>query len=465
MVLTEDMTPGVVALPHGWGHQGGWQLANAAGGVNSNVLASAAPESLERLAGMAHLNGIAVEVEEAKCGRWERSRDMPREQFVPHRVANSSGVRICRRPPSGTFPCRCPRRRSRRTRPMTRRFGLSRGTPGRCSSIGTSRPPRKRPLLSDPHAHHAAEPQHARGREGVVAREVAERVRDRLTAVALDAAQHVRAGAEDGVGARVDHRAGEAAGLAAVLAERRLAPVGHVRRARSFGARVDEDDHHIALGGRRDLLARCAVAGAVLADLPDVPGRCPAAARPTRTARIRGRPTRTPFAFITRTVPRRPVRAMPASLQPRTASATARWSRSRASGCWPGSGARSRPDGRRSRTTQAPGRQSSSTAPPPHLLGPPRPSVRSRLPVMRSAASYERTGAKKPRCGSRGSPCLRENDMSPTQLTVTAWAPAVAGTGTGAAERRDSSRDDPPHSSTSSAAVRSVSRRRRSASW
>ncbi|HEX2085334.1 MAG TPA: molybdopterin-dependent oxidoreductase, partial [Solirubrobacteraceae bacterium] len=60
--VTDEMTPGVVALPHGWGHRGGWRRANAAGGVNVNELASAAPESLERLAGMAKLNGIPVEV-------------------------------------------------------------------------------------------------------------------------------------------------------------------------------------------------------------------------------------------------------------------------------------------------------------------------------------------------------------------------------------------------------------------
>jgi formate dehydrogenase len=60
--VTDEMTPGVVALPHGWGHAGGWQLANAAGGVNSNQLMDASPESLERLAGMSHLNGVAVEV-------------------------------------------------------------------------------------------------------------------------------------------------------------------------------------------------------------------------------------------------------------------------------------------------------------------------------------------------------------------------------------------------------------------
>ena len=41
VLVTEDMTPGVVALPHGWGHRGGWRRANAAGGVNVNALASA----------------------------------------------------------------------------------------------------------------------------------------------------------------------------------------------------------------------------------------------------------------------------------------------------------------------------------------------------------------------------------------------------------------------------------------
>jgi anaerobic selenocysteine-containing dehydrogenase len=62
VMVTDEMTPGVVALPHGWGHRGGWKRANEAGGVNVNTLASAAPESLERLAGMSKLNGIPVEV-------------------------------------------------------------------------------------------------------------------------------------------------------------------------------------------------------------------------------------------------------------------------------------------------------------------------------------------------------------------------------------------------------------------
>jgi formate dehydrogenase len=63
VLVTDEMTPGTVALPHGWGHQGGWRQANALGGVNTNVLASAEPEDLEPLAGMSFLNGIAVRVE------------------------------------------------------------------------------------------------------------------------------------------------------------------------------------------------------------------------------------------------------------------------------------------------------------------------------------------------------------------------------------------------------------------
>ena len=63
VTLTGEMSPGVVALPHGWGHRGGWRRANEAGGANSNLLMDASPESLERLAGMSHLNGVAVEVE------------------------------------------------------------------------------------------------------------------------------------------------------------------------------------------------------------------------------------------------------------------------------------------------------------------------------------------------------------------------------------------------------------------
>jgi anaerobic selenocysteine-containing dehydrogenase len=61
--VTDEMTPGTVAVPHGWGHKGGWRLANGAGGANVNALASGEPEDLERLAGMAFLNGIPIRLD------------------------------------------------------------------------------------------------------------------------------------------------------------------------------------------------------------------------------------------------------------------------------------------------------------------------------------------------------------------------------------------------------------------
>jgi anaerobic selenocysteine-containing dehydrogenase len=61
--VTDEMTPGTVAVPHGWGHRGGWRLANGTGGANVNALSSGAPEDLERLAGMAFLNGIPIRLD------------------------------------------------------------------------------------------------------------------------------------------------------------------------------------------------------------------------------------------------------------------------------------------------------------------------------------------------------------------------------------------------------------------
>ena len=65
--LLDDLMPGTVALPHGWGHQHatGLGVASRAGGVNANLLAADGPTKLERLSGMAHLTGIPVEVRPA----------------------------------------------------------------------------------------------------------------------------------------------------------------------------------------------------------------------------------------------------------------------------------------------------------------------------------------------------------------------------------------------------------------
>ncbi len=63
--LTDEVIAGSIAVPHGWGHRGGWETANEAGGANVNQLMSSRPEDLERLAGMANLNGVAVRIEPA----------------------------------------------------------------------------------------------------------------------------------------------------------------------------------------------------------------------------------------------------------------------------------------------------------------------------------------------------------------------------------------------------------------
>jgi anaerobic selenocysteine-containing dehydrogenase len=67
VVLTDELMPGVVALPHGWGHQKatGLGIASKTEGVNANLLTADGPESLERLSGMAHQTGIIVEVQRA----------------------------------------------------------------------------------------------------------------------------------------------------------------------------------------------------------------------------------------------------------------------------------------------------------------------------------------------------------------------------------------------------------------
>lgn len=64
--VSDEVVRGTVAVPHGWGHRGGWRLAAGAGGANVNLLASSEPEDLERLAGMALLNGIPVRLEPAR---------------------------------------------------------------------------------------------------------------------------------------------------------------------------------------------------------------------------------------------------------------------------------------------------------------------------------------------------------------------------------------------------------------
>lgn len=61
--VTDDVVRGSVCYPHGFGHNGGWQRANAAGGVNINLLAD--PQAGDRFSASAHLDGIDVMIRRA----------------------------------------------------------------------------------------------------------------------------------------------------------------------------------------------------------------------------------------------------------------------------------------------------------------------------------------------------------------------------------------------------------------
>jgi anaerobic selenocysteine-containing dehydrogenase len=62
--ITDEMMPGVVAIPQCWGHQkaDGLPHAQQHPGVNSNFLAGDGYANVEKLSGMAHLSGIPVDM-------------------------------------------------------------------------------------------------------------------------------------------------------------------------------------------------------------------------------------------------------------------------------------------------------------------------------------------------------------------------------------------------------------------
>ncbi len=67
VVLDEDLMPGVVSIPHGWGHRGadGLAVASEHAGVNVNELAPDGAQACEPLSGMARLTAIDVELSPA----------------------------------------------------------------------------------------------------------------------------------------------------------------------------------------------------------------------------------------------------------------------------------------------------------------------------------------------------------------------------------------------------------------
>ena len=72
MKLLDDLMPGTVALPHGWGHQHatGLTVASKTRGVNVNLLAADGPDRVDRASGMSHLTGLVVDVAPA-AGPWD----------------------------------------------------------------------------------------------------------------------------------------------------------------------------------------------------------------------------------------------------------------------------------------------------------------------------------------------------------------------------------------------------------
>ena len=61
--LTEEIAPGTVSYPHGWGHAAGWERANRTVGANANVLARAGVEGIEFVSGMSLIDCLPVTVE------------------------------------------------------------------------------------------------------------------------------------------------------------------------------------------------------------------------------------------------------------------------------------------------------------------------------------------------------------------------------------------------------------------
>ena len=63
VAISDEVMPGVVSYPHGWGHgTGSWQRANATAGVNMNVLLGVGEAVVEAVSGTTIMDGIDVEL-------------------------------------------------------------------------------------------------------------------------------------------------------------------------------------------------------------------------------------------------------------------------------------------------------------------------------------------------------------------------------------------------------------------
>ena len=64
--VSDEMMVGSLALPHGWGHEGGWQRAVAMGGDGYNALTTNRVDCTDLPSGNASVNGVAVRVRSLK---------------------------------------------------------------------------------------------------------------------------------------------------------------------------------------------------------------------------------------------------------------------------------------------------------------------------------------------------------------------------------------------------------------
>lgn len=81
--LSDEIVPGAVCYPHGWGHRdghGGWQRANATNGQNINRLLGLGVSSIEFVSGSSLIDGLEVSIEKVAV------RDRAREA-QPHALA------------------------------------------------------------------------------------------------------------------------------------------------------------------------------------------------------------------------------------------------------------------------------------------------------------------------------------------------------------------------------------------
>jgi formate dehydrogenase len=63
--VTDEVVKGAVCYPHGWGHAGGWNAANATPGVNVNLLVETGAQAVEALSSTTILDALPVEVTRA----------------------------------------------------------------------------------------------------------------------------------------------------------------------------------------------------------------------------------------------------------------------------------------------------------------------------------------------------------------------------------------------------------------